>query len=176
MATQRAGIEQLSRLYGAGLVAYLTRMLGEPETAREVSQETFAKLQQAFLLEEVQFPRALLFRIATNYALMHLRRRGPQARLFSGPDGMEEVPDERMGPERQVIADEIGQHVGAIIRELRPNLRDVFVMAHVQGRCRREIAAALGISERRLDKRMTMALKTCRQRLASLGIETADID
>jgi RNA polymerase sigma factor (sigma-70 family) len=74
------------------------------------------------------------------------------------------------------MADQIGQHLANVIKSLRPNLRKVFVMAHVQGKPRREIAAALGISEKRVDKRMTKALKACRDRLASQGIDLAEVE
>ncbi|HEY1806821.1 MAG TPA: sigma factor-like helix-turn-helix DNA-binding protein [Terracidiphilus sp.] len=63
------------------------------------------------------------------------------------------------------------EQVAAAIIQLRPNLRTVFVMAHVLRRSRQEIAAALGISERRVDRRMIRALSACRERLVSQGIE-----
>ncbi len=49
-------------------------------------------------------------------------------------------------------------------------------MAHVQGKPRKEIAASLGISEKRVDKRMTQALKACRDRLCSQGIDLGEVD
>jgi RNA polymerase sigma-70 factor (ECF subfamily) len=107
---------------------------------------------------------------------MQLRRRRLENALIMGSAGMDEVPDHRMGPDRQAMADQIGQHLANAIKELRPNLRKVFVMAHVQGKPRKEIAAALGISEKRVDKRMTKALKACRARLSSRGIDLAEVD
>ncbi|MGH8300789.1 MAG: sigma factor-like helix-turn-helix DNA-binding protein [Steroidobacteraceae bacterium] len=46
----------------------------------------------------------------------------------------------------------------------------------MQGKPRKEIAAALGISEKRVDKRMTKALRACRERLSSQGIDVAEVD
>jgi hypothetical protein len=57
------------------------------------------------------------------------------------------------------------EQVTAAILQLRPNLRTVLVMAHVLGRARHEVAAALCISERCLDRRLTKALSACRARL-----------
>ena len=48
--------------------------------------------------EQVMFPRAMLFKVATNFALMHLRRRRLENAMITGSAGMEEVPDQRMGP------------------------------------------------------------------------------
>ncbi|MBW4051920.1 MAG: RNA polymerase sigma factor [Proteobacteria bacterium] len=170
-------IERLCRAHEAQLLAYLTQMLGRPELAREVAQDTFERVHRIYRPEQVMFPRAMLFKVATNFALMHLRRRRLENAMITGSAGMEEVPDEqRMGPDRQAMADEIGKHLTNVIKALRPTLRNVFVMAHVQGKPRREIAAALGISEKRVDKRMTKALRACRERLSSQGIDLAEVE
>jgi RNA polymerase sigma factor (sigma-70 family) len=171
-------VEYLCREYEGQLIRYLANMLGNPELARELAQEAFAKMHTAYSSEFVRFPRAALFRIATNLALMEIRRRRVERRLLGqsvGMEHMQEVPDEDASPpEQRVFVEEISAHIAETIKELRPNLRSVFVLAHVQGKPRREIAAALGVSEKRVDKRMTKALKECRERLASRGVELAD--
>jgi RNA polymerase sigma factor (sigma-70 family) len=169
-------VERLCRMHEAQLLAYLTQMLGRADVAREIAQDTFEKVHRMYRPEQVIFPRAMLFKVATNFALMHLRRRRLENAMITGSTGMEEVPDHRMGPDRQAMADQIGQHLANVIKDLRPTLRNVFVMAHVQGKPRKEIAAALGISEKRVDKRMTKALRACRDRLSSQGIDLAEVD
>jgi RNA polymerase sigma factor (sigma-70 family) len=169
-------VERLCRAHEAQLLAYLTQMLGRPELAREVAQDTFERLHRMYRPEQVAFPRAMLFKVATNFALMQLRRRRLENAMISGAAGMEEVPDPRVGPDRQAMADQIGQHLVNVIKDLRPTLRNVFVMAHVQGKPRKEIAETLGISEKRVDKRMTKALKACRDRLSLHGIDLAEVD
>ncbi len=168
-------VERLCRTHEAQLLAYLTQMLGRPEVAREVAQDTFERMHRTYRPEQVMFPRAMLFKVATNFALMHLRRRRLENAMITGSAGMEEVPDQRVGPDRQAMADQIWLHLTNVIKSLRPNLRNVFVMAHVQGKPRREIAVALGISEKRVDKCMTKALKACRERLSSQGIDLAEV-
>ena len=169
-------LERLCRTHEAQLVAYLTQMLGRPEVAREVAQDTFEQMHRAYRPEQVLFPRAMLFRVATNFALMHLRRRRLENAMITGSAGMEEVADQGMGPDRQAMTEQIGHHLSIVIKELRPNLRNVFVLAHVQGKPRKEIAAALGISEKRVDKHMTKALRACRDRLSSRGISLAEVE
>ncbi|MDA8347467.1 MAG: sigma factor-like helix-turn-helix DNA-binding protein [Pseudomonadota bacterium] len=66
------------------------------------------------------------------------------------------------------------EQLAAAIIGLPRNLRAVFVMANVQGKSRGEIAAALGISERRVDRRKAKALRLCRERLLSQGIDPVD--
>src|SRR5487761_1840811 len=103
-------VERLCRTHEAQLLAYLTQMLGRPEVALEVAQDTFERLHRMYRPEQVVFPRAMLFKVATNFALMHLRRRRLESAMITGAAGMEEVPDHRMGPDRQAMADEIGKH------------------------------------------------------------------
>ncbi len=76
--------------------------------------------------------------------------------------------------DREFVADLIRQQIVAVIKELRPRLRQIFVMAQVQGKSREQIVAALGISERAFDRRMSQAIKACRERLASRGVDPAD--
>ena len=168
-------LERLCRSHEPQLIAYLTQMLGRADIAREVAQDTYERLHRV-RPDEVLFPRALLFKVATNFALMHLRRRQLESTLISGPAGMEEVMDEGAGPDRRALGEQIGRHILNVIQSLRPGLRAVFIMAHVEGKPRREIAEALGISEKRLDKRMTEALRLCRERLSAQGIDLAGVD
>lgn len=61
------------------------------------------------------------------------------------------------------------EHVVAVILGLRPKFRVPFVMAFVQRKTRSQIADALGISARAVDRRIIKALVTCRRRLESRG-------
>jgi RNA polymerase sigma factor (sigma-70 family) len=167
---------QLYQEHEAALLQYLKRMLGTADLAREVAQDTYEKMHTSYRAEHVMFPRALLFRIATTTALMRMRRARLEASIISGPAGMDEVPDEAAAPERRVIAAQVSQALTEAIRELRPTLREPFILAYVQGEPRKEIAGQLGITVKRLDKRLTAALKEIRERLAAFGIDPARLD
>jgi len=71
---------------------------------------------------------------------------------------------------------DLAEHVAAAIIGLPMKLRRVFVMAHVQRRSRSEIAAALGISERRVERRMVKALVACRESLEARGVDLTPND
>jgi RNA polymerase sigma factor (sigma-70 family) len=181
VATQHDFIEGLCRSYQAPLHSYLTQMIGNPDIARELAQESFEQVHRTYRSGEVMFPRAMLYRVATNIARMHLRRRRIERRYWGEAVDMEyaaEVVADHNSPpaDREVLAEQIGRGIAGAIKGLRPALRRVFVMAHLQGRTRREIAAELGVSEKRVDKRMSRALRACRELLASLGIHSADVE
>lgn len=169
-------VEGLCRAHEQQLLQYLTRMLGRIDIAREVVQDTYEKIHKQYGPDELMFPRALLYKIATNFALMRLRRTRLEASLITGSQGMEKVPDESAAPDKRAMVDEINERLAQTIKELRPTLRTVLVMAHVQGIARKDIAEQLGISLKRVDKRMTKALRTLRERMESFGIDQLRVD
>jgi RNA polymerase sigma factor (sigma-70 family) len=170
-------VEELCRSHEAQLLQYLTRMLGRVDIAREVIQDTYERIHKLYRPEDVMFPRAMLYKIATNFALMRLRRARLESTIITGSShGMEKVPDEAASPDKRAMADEINERLVQLIKELPPNQRTVLVMAHVQGIPRKDIAEQLGISLKRVDKRMTKALRTLRERMESFGIDLLRVD
>ena len=170
-------VEQLCRAYEPQLLQYLTRMLGRLDLAREVVQDTYERIHEQYKPADLMFPRAMLYKIATNFALMRLRRTRLENSIISGgPREMEKVADEAASPDKQAMAEEINERLVQTIKELPPKLRAVLVMAHVQGISRKDIAEQLGISLKRVDKRMTKALRTLRERMESFGIDLLRVD
>jgi RNA polymerase sigma-70 factor (ECF subfamily) len=169
-------VEGLCRAHESQLLQYLTRMLGRVDVAREVVQDTYEKIHKQYRPDDLMFPRALLYKVATNFALMRLRRARLESSIITGSQGMEKVPDESASPDKRAMAEEINERLVETIKDLRPSLRTVLVMAHIQGISRKDIAEQLGISLKRVDKRMTKALKTLRERMESFGIDLLRVD
>jgi len=169
-------VGDLCRAHEPQLLPYLTRMLGQVDVAREVIQDTYERIHKLYKPQDVMFPRAMLYKIATNLALMRLRRARLESTIITGSAGMERIPDEAASPDKRAMAEEINERLVQTIKELRPNLRTVLVMAHVQGIARKDIAEQLGISLKRVDKRMTKALRTLRERMESFGIDLLQVD
>jgi DNA-directed RNA polymerase specialized sigma24 family protein len=65
------------------------------------------------------------------------------------------------------------EHLAEVIKGLRCELRAVYVRACMLRQSLQEIAAALGISERRVDDRMKRAISLCHTRLEARGIDLA---
>lgn len=172
-------LEHLCRANEGQVEAYLTQMVGSADIARELVKDSFARVRIS-QPELAAFPRAVLFGVATNVALLHLRKRqGGRTALDPATDCEEEARmarSDRSRQSRHLGADEYGASLVIAIKALRLSHRKVFVMAHVQGKSRSEIAAVLGISEARLDKRMTKALKAVRDHLDACGIDPTDIE
>lgn len=179
--TQEGFIEGLCRQYQAQLNSYLAKLVGSWDIAQELSQDSFEHVYKNYRGDDVSFPRAMLFRVATNLAFMHLRRRRVERKILGEAVELDELKDHlpdthAITAHSEILEEQIGQHIVAAIKELRLPYRRVFVMAHVQSKSRREISAALKVTEKRIDKRMTKALKRCRDRLEELGVNFSDVD
>jgi RNA polymerase sigma-70 factor (ECF subfamily) len=79
----RSAFGQIVVLYQDRLFNALLRMVGEPEEARELTQETFARgLEKADTFRGEASPYTWLFRIGMNLAISNLRR-SQRVRVFS---------------------------------------------------------------------------------------------
>ena len=177
VALQSEVIARLCRRYQAQLTEYLARLLGDAERANLLAQEAIRCFLSDAASSRRSFPRTRLFQIGTQFALAELRSRDNQRRSGiaseAGQPARTDQPPNCFRILERGSAEEVAERLALAIKGLPPKLRRVFVMAHVQGKSRADIALALGVSERRIEQRMTKALKVCRERLAAAGVDLA---
>lgn len=125
------------------IFAYLWRMCGEEQAARDLTQETFLRAWEHFpKISNYDRPESWLFRVATHFALNHLRQRNSHARLLaSQADNLGTVSDN--GVEQVVERDVILQ----TLHKLPPRNRAALVLHSVYGLSCAELATALGTSQ-----------------------------
>ena len=73
--TAKTSFTELLIAYEAPIGRYLARLVGDPELASDLTQDTFLAAYRALPHTIVADPHAWLFRIATNHALACFRRR-----------------------------------------------------------------------------------------------------
>src|SRR6266576_6872100 len=96
--------DTLFQYYNARICTYLARMIGNDEEGRDLAQETFIKVWRALpgMNDESQFD-TWLYRIATNTAIDHLRRRKFRWPLSKNYDADDTSQCQRIaGPENQI--------------------------------------------------------------------------
>jgi RNA polymerase sigma-70 factor, ECF subfamily len=159
-----------SLVYRLGL-----KMLGNPQDAEDVLQETFIK---AFRHVQDFDGRAeiatWLYRIATNEALMVLRRKHPEMVSVEEPaasisDDQEplQIVDWCCIPEEELMSTEGRAYLDQAIGTLSPNLRLVFLLRDIEGLSTRETAEVLGLSETAVKTRLSRARLHLREELSS---------
>jgi len=117
----------------AGLVRYLTRAVGHPDTARDLAQDVFVRVAAADTLPATdEGQRAWVFHIARNIAIDHHRR---QRLRQVAPITAEPVAGTGESTDTALI-------VNQALASLDDVARDVFLMREVAGLSYTEIAEA----------------------------------
>lgn len=155
----------------AEMLRFLTARLGNPAMAEDVYQELFLRLQAAQVPPDIRDPRSFLYKSAYNLANETTRARRRQAvREANWTDatvskvGIEAVVEDRAADDALEAKQKLATLV-ATIAELPPRCREVFTLCRVQGQTHREVAEALGISTKAVEKHITVALKHLAERL-----------
>ncbi len=167
-------------LHSPGLYRVAYRLMGDEAEAEDVVQETFLNAFKS--IEAFEWRSGLktwLFRIATNVALMKLRRKTPLSVSVELPedDGAVAVPNQLFDwcclPEQDFGTSEARTELEAAIRDLPEKLRTVFVLRELEGLSGDETAQALGVSVENVKTRLHRARLWLRERLSGYFTERA---
>lgn len=137
-----ARFEVFYRQYDRQIAGFLWRMLDDEQIAAELNQETFLRAWQNFpAISAYNRPVAWLFRVATNLALQHLRRRNsPFGVAVAFMDGLEPASSD---PSLRFVEQDL---VRQTLQHLPPNQRAALVLREVDGFTCAEIGEILNIS------------------------------
>jgi RNA polymerase sigma-70 factor (ECF subfamily) len=158
VARARAGdpvaFEQLFDRYQAPILNYLHRMVGDRALAEDLTQDAFVKAYRALpsTRPDLAF-KAWIYRIATNTAISHLRRRKIirwVPFLATQDHASDEAIDRSVG-RRFDVQQALGQ--------LPQHYASALLLRHYQGLSLAETAAALGITENAAKLRLFRARK-----------------
>ncbi|MDE3229898.1 MAG: sigma-70 family RNA polymerase sigma factor [Chloroflexota bacterium] len=151
------------------LYGYLRRLLPSHEIAVEIAQETFFRAWRHFgALSGYERPEAWLYRVATNLAISHLRRRRPLSlsSLLASPNATD---DELSGADSIASPLDVeGQAaerdtIGGVLGALPARQRAALLLAAAQGQTTDEIAAALDVSPANARKILSRARERFRR-------------
>jgi RNA polymerase sigma-70 factor (ECF subfamily) len=178
-AGDRAAFEELVRRYDRDVLRLALNIVRTPEDARDIYQESFLKVYRS--LHRFRFECSFytwLYRITTNVALDHLRRRTThredQAPVLEDSEGSKQDFFDRQpelgaasNPEKQALGHELGEKIQDAMKRLSPRERMVFEMKHYQGLRLRAIGDVLGTSEETVKNSLFRATRKLRE---SLGV------
>jgi RNA polymerase sigma-70 factor (ECF subfamily) len=160
--------------YAPRVYAIAIRMVNSREEAEEVLQETFiSACKNITKFEGRSALGTWLHRIATNAALMRLRKRKLQEVSLDAPietkDGADvyrEIQDWAFAPDDHAMNSEVRTTLEKAISELPETLRTVFVLREIEGYSTEETARMLDISISAAKVRLHRARLRLRQTLA----------
>lgn len=175
--------EGLYYKYSDRLYNFAFRFVSDEHTAQDIVHESYGTLWEKFEGKESDAWQALLFRIVRNRSIDTLRHQS-SLRIVSLTDSFRNVCDEGLyqmdfavnDSDRKTIYDELTANIHSIMGKLPDRCREVFMMSRFQNMKNREIAEALKISEKAVEKHIHKALTVFRKELDGLaGNGNADL-
>ena len=169
--------EKLVTAYEKNVYSLALRMVGDPEDAADMTQETFIKAYRSLssFRGDSKFS-SWLYRIASNVCLDFLRSRSrhPQVSLSSSDEDDRttfELPDMSRNPEEQLMKKLSMEAVRRGLEQLPEQQRQILVLRELGGLSYAELAQTLGLEEGTVKSRIFRA----RKRLCALLLRDGNI-
>ena len=150
------------------------KMLKDPQDAEDILQETYIKAFNALPKFEGRSKLSTwLYRIATNEALMFLRRKRPDSISVEQPVEQDEeqtplqIVDWCCLPEGELMSTEALAFLDESVDALPESLRVVFLLRDIEGLSTRETANVLELTETAVKTRLSRARFRLREMLTS---------
>lgn len=171
----RAEFARLVEEYSPLIYRLGLKMLNNPQDAEDILQETFIKAYKHIgKFDGRSSISTWLYRIATNEALMSLRKKRPETVSFDIPSTYETEPQEPLQivdwcclPEEEFLTAEGRMRLDEAAEQLPDSLRVVFVLRDIEGLSTRETAEVLDISEMAVKTRLSRARLRLREDLST---------
>jgi len=181
LAGDRDAFGALVLRHQRGLVNYIFRLVGSRDVATDLSQEVFLKV---FVSLDSFDPRyrftTWLYRIASNSAIDHLRRRQPRTLSLSQPTSTDDAPGAPAiagtdpSPDDVLRGRELQDRIGKAIAGLPTGYRQLILLRHRQNCRYDEIARITHLPLGTVKNRIFRAREILRAQLADvLGPEPA---
>ena len=167
--------EELVRRYQRPISAYVYRMVGNYESALDLTQEIFIKVYNSLNRYRAEFKFSTwIYKIAHNAAVDHLRRTATREQsLVLGPEGDTfDLPIEsaRLSPEQESEQKERRGEIEAVVRALPANYRELIILRHSQDLSYEEIVEVTGLPLGTVKNRLFRAREMMRQQFVDKGI------
>lgn len=152
-------IETLYFNHHGWLQAWLRRQLGDAHRAADLAHDTFLRLLTRQLPCQPDEPRAFLTTVAKRVLASHWRREQLEQAYL---DALRSFPPALApSPEERAILLEALHRLDELLDGLPVAVKRAFLMSQLDGLGQREIAQALGITERTVRRHLTRAAEQC---------------
>ncbi|MBA3687346.1 MAG: sigma-70 family RNA polymerase sigma factor [Chloroflexi bacterium] len=168
---RKAEFDRIFTEYSAPIYNYVLRMVGDPDRAADIAQDTFIKAYRKLdTLTDASSTRSWLYRIATNTAIDEMRRRRNVVRLDADEDRPVEQADGGPGPETQVLSGLMDERISRALLHLKPNHRQCLILSDVEDMSAVQIGEVMGMSNGAVRVLLCRARGEMRRRLAAEGL------
>src|SRR5262249_16932039 len=161
-------VEGLAQGCGNDLVRFIARRLRSVADARDLAHEAYVRLLRVQRKDLIRDPQAYLYRIAANILYeFELKRKADTVALARCAE-YQDVEADFGHPEKDVETLLARRRIEAVLNQLSPRCRAVFILYRRDGLSYKEISARIGISTNMVKKYLVRGLRHCREQLAEL--------
>ena len=167
--------EELVRRYQRPIAAYVYRMVGNYESALDLTQEIFIKVYNSLSRYRAEFKFSTwIYKIAHNAAIDHLRRNSTREQsLVAGTESDSyDLPIEsaHLTPEQESERKERRGEIESVVRALPANYRELIILRPSQDLSYEEIVEVTGLPLGTVKNRLFRAREMMRQQFVDKGI------
>jgi len=176
VAGREASFEELVRRYQRPIAAYVYRMVGDYDSALDLTQEVFIKVYNSLNRYRSEFKFSTwIYKIAHNAAIDHLRRHSVREQTLSGSVEGERreitIESKRLTPEQESERKERRLEIELVVQLLQPAYRELIVLRHSHDLSYDEIAEVTGLPLGTVKNRLFRAREAMRDLLVQRGID-----
>ena len=177
LAGRESGFEELVRRYQRPIAAYVYRMVGDYDSALDLTQEVFIKVYNSLSRYRSEFKFSTwIYKIAHNAAIDHLRRNSAREQALndgSAGERAEVAIERRLSPEQESERNERCSEIELIVRALPHAYRELIILRHSNDLSYDEIAEVTGLPLGTVKNRLFRAREAMRDLLLQRGITKA---
>ena len=140
-----AAFEEVYLRFSDMVFSLALRMSGDREEAADMAQETFLRVYRYLgRFRGRSSLKTWIYRITVNCCRSKLRKRS-RRRVERPLEHLEELADQRTGPEERALGHDLGRRMAAAIADLPVVFREAVLLRDVQGLSYDEIGEVLGV-------------------------------
>lgn len=164
MTPKPASIVAVFESEESGLLRYAIGLVGRRTVAEEIVQETFLRLHQCW--DEVENPRAWLYRSVRNLAINHLRDRKPESELKDDTAATDDSPTAEIMGRNEAIG-----MMRLLLAEMSEEDKALLQLKYHDDLKYQQISQRTGLSVSNVGYRLHHVLKGLADALRHAGIE-----
>jgi RNA polymerase sigma factor (sigma-70 family) len=152
----RVDLDAFDRRFRRPLMAFFLRRVGVQAEAEDLTQEVFVRLARSER-HDVKSADAYIFQIAANLVRDRGRMRSYRASQLGAIAEAERRRSEPVDAERILIGKDNLEAVVAVLKDLSPKTRDIFLLNRLEGLSHHELAQMFAISPSAIGKHIYKA-------------------
>ena len=164
----KATFHQVFETEESALLRFAYGLTGQRETAEDLVQDAFLKLHAHW--DEVENPRAWLFRATRNLALNHIRKHRREVKPDEDREWESDTPD----PERTLGRLEALGNLRLVVAELDPDDRALISLKYHENLKYQQISERTGLSVGNVGYKLHHLMKHLADSLRRLGTESPE--